>query len=81
MDRGGIAISVAPVSSDGMSHFEDEHGGGGELFAVGFSGGAVALLDGRSGEQGGMVGGFVSRHRWLERIRSAGSLLMASYGR
>ena len=28
-----------------------------------------------------MVGGFLTRHRWLERVRSAGPLLMASYGR
>ncbi|CAM9863788.1 unnamed protein product [Laminaria digitata] len=53
----------------------------GELFAVGFSGGAVSLYDGRCQEAEGMVGGFLTKHRWLERVRSAGPLLMASYGR
>lgn len=42
---------------------------------------AVALYDGRCQEAEGMVGGFLTRHRWLERVRSAGPLLMASYGR
>lgn len=81
MVRGGASVSVAPVSSSGGCTPSEGEGGGGEIFAVGFSGGAVALLDGRCGEQGGIVGGFVAMHRWLERIRCAGYLLMASYGR
>lgn len=72
---------MAPLSSKAMGLSEGGCIGGGELFAVGFTGGTVALLDGRCGEHGGVVAGFEARHRWLERIRSSGSLLMASYGR
>lgn len=83
MERGGAAVSTAALSSDGASFGS---AGSGDLFAVGFNGGTVALYDARCHESGGgggggLVGGFVTRHRWLERVRSAGSLLMASYGR
>eukprot|EP00752_Nemacystus_decipiens_P011974 g10614.t2 len=77
MARGGAAVSTAPLSSEGMPF----GGAGGQLFAVGFAGGSVALYDARCQASGGMVAGFVTRHRWLERMRSAGPLLMASYGR
>lgn len=80
MERGGAAVSTAPLDSSGGS-FGSSGGPSGELFAVGFGGGTVALFDARCQEGGGMVGGFLTRHRWLERVRSAGSLLMASYGR
>lgn len=79
MTRGGAAVSAAPLSSGGMPF--SSSGGGGDLFAVGFSGGSIALYDGRCSEEDGMVGGFVAQHRWLERLRSSGSLLLASYGR
>eukprot|EP00903_Cladosiphon_okamuranus_P008216 g7909.t1 len=75
--RGGAAVSTAPLSSEGTPFGS----GGGELFAVGFRGGSLALYDGRCQAAGGLVAGFVSSHRWLERVRSAGPLLMASYGR
>lgn len=75
--RGGAAVSTAPLASEGMPFGS----AGGELFAVGFGGGSVALYDARCRAGGGVVAGFVTRHRWLERVRSAGPLLMASYGR
>lgn len=78
MERGGAAVSMAPLSSEGMAFGSSCSG---ELFAVGFGGGTVAVYDTRCHEGGGMVGGFITRHRWLERLRSAGPLLMASYGR
>ncbi len=84
MERGGAAVSTAALSWDGAPFGS---AGAGDLFAVGFNGGAVALYDARCQESGGggggggLIGGFVTRHRWLERVRSAGSLLMASYGR
>ncbi|CAM9151082.1 unnamed protein product [Ectocarpus sp. 4 AP-2014] len=78
MERGGTAVSMAPLSSEGMPFGSS---GSGELFAVGFGGGTVAVFDARCHEGGGMVGGFITRHRWLKRLRSAGPLLMASYGR
>jgi len=80
MERGGAAVSTAALSSYGAPFGS---AGSGDLFAVGFNGGTVALYDARCQEAGGcgLVGGFVTRHRWLERVRSAGSLLMASYGR
>lgn len=77
MERGGAAVSTAPLSSEGMPFGST----GGELFAVGFSGGTVALYDARCQCADGLVAGFVTRHRWLERVRAAGPLLMASYGR
>lgn len=77
MARGGAAVSTAPLGSGGLPFGS----AGGELFAVGFGGGSVALYDARCQAAGGMVAGFVTRHRWLERVRSAGPLLMASYGR
>lgn len=78
MERGGTAVSTAPLSSEGTPFGST----GGELFAVGFRGGTVTLYDARcQGGAGGMVGAFVTRHRWLERVRTAGPLLMASYGR
>ncbi|CAN0186871.1 unnamed protein product, partial [Hapterophycus canaliculatus] len=79
-EREGAAVSIAPLgSSEGC--FGSSASASGELFAVGFGGGTVALFDARCQEGGGMVGGFLTRHRWLERVRSAGPLLMASYGR
>lgn len=82
MARSGHAVSMAPMSNlAGMAQPQSLHEGGGEVFTVGFGGGTVALVDGRCGEQGGVVAGFDTRRAWLERIRSSGSLLMASYGR
>ncbi|CAM9362401.1 unnamed protein product [Ectocarpus fasciculatus] len=78
MERGGAAVSMAPLSSEGMPFGSS---GSGELFAIGFGKGTVAVFDARCHEDGGMVGGFITRHRWLTRLRSAGPLLMASYER
>lgn len=80
MTCGGAAVSLAAVGSSGSTSGMPLAAGG-EAFAVGYGGGAVTLLDGRCRERGGMVGGFVTSHRWLERVRCAGYLLMTSYGR
>ncbi|CAM9748752.1 unnamed protein product [Discosporangium mesarthrocarpum] len=80
--RAGFVVGMAAIGGHSSAWNSD-----GNVFAVGYEGGAVSLVDIRipaGGARGSVVpgvGGIITKHRWLQRVRGAGNFLMASFGR